>query len=169
MRHTRQLQTIKILWRFPLSRQQVSRCTRLWRHHLCRHANIPNPACGDELGGFLSFDVQPHQFCRVFNVLVKHLARLFPLITLYRLLFFQTGKLRTTQLTQGPKYRAAAKAKPQGDFIACQPFLAQRKNTAKIMFRQLASAMLRGGSFCPQVPRSRPVGIDASIFWRFAG
>ncbi len=35
----------------------------------------------------------PINFAELFNVLVEHLSRLFPLITLYRLFFFQTGKL----------------------------------------------------------------------------
>ena len=64
-------------------------------------------------------------------------------MTLYRLFFLLTGNLRTIESTRSPKFRAAPKAKPQSYFTACQPFLAQRRNTARVTFRQLAPARLR--------------------------
>lgn len=77
-----------------------------------------------------------------FDIQVKHLPRLFPLVAHNLLFYFQRRKPRTTELAQSPKDAAATNAETFRYFVSTQLLLAQRPNGTVILFAQLVPALM---------------------------
>lgn len=90
----------------------------------------------------------PHaiNLAQTFDVQMKHLSGLFPLIPPHRRLFLQRGEARAIKIAQYPKHSTARKAEICRYVIAGQPLFAQGKNLSVYRFRQLASTVNRAGT-----------------------